>query len=148
LSTLQPPPLESAVPASKPPGPLHRVARRLRILVVDDEPAVGAVLRRVFRGSHDVTVVQKGSAALSMIDGGADFDVLLCDVVMPDLTGPEVYEALRTRHARLLDRFVFITGGALQESARRFLGSVTAPVLYKPFDLGAVRELVRRITTA
>jgi CheY-like chemotaxis protein len=144
LSTLQPPRLEAPTPVN----PIPRVARRLRILVVDDEPAVGAVLRRVFRGAHDVTVVQKGSAAVSMIDAGAEFDVLLCDVVMPDLTGPEVYEALRARHGRLLDRFVFITGGALHESARRFLASVAAPVLYKPFDLAALREQVRRIAAS
>ena len=95
-----------------------------------------------------MTVVQQGSAALSMIDAGTEFDVLLCDVVMPELTGPEIYEALRARHPRLLDRFVFITGGALLENARRFLASVSNPVLYKPFDLGAVRDLVRRTAGA
>ncbi len=118
----------------------------MRILVVDDEPVIGAVLRRIFKGgSHEVTVVQDGRKALGMIDAGAEFDVIFCDVVMPEITGTEVYETIRARHPRLLDRFVFITGGALQESARRILASATATVLHKPFDLGAVRDVVRRI---
>jgi two-component system cell cycle sensor histidine kinase/response regulator CckA len=115
------------------------------MLVVDDEPVIGSVLRRIFRGTHDVTVAEGGQQALSMMDAGADFDVVLCDVVMPDLTGPQVYEAVRERHPRLLDRFVFITGGAIHEKTRTFLASIESPVLSKPFELGAVRELVRRI---
>jgi two-component system, cell cycle sensor histidine kinase and response regulator CckA len=124
---------------------MPRTVPRVRILVVDDEPVIGAVLRRIFSRSYDVTVVEHGKVALSMIDAGAEFDVVLCDVVMPDVTGPQVYEAVRTRHPRLLDRFVFITGGALHEKSRRFLASIANPVLYKPFDLGVVRDLVRRV---
>ncbi len=145
MADLEPPPRESSVPSPS----TKRPARRVRILVVDDEPVIGAVLRRIFKGgAHEVTVVQGGRAALAMIDAGAEFDVIFCDVVMPDLTGTEVYETLRARHPRLLDRFVFITGGALQESARRLLASASTTVLHKPFDLGAVRDAVRRIVAA
>lgn len=115
------------------------------MLVVDDEPVMGSVLRRIFRATHDVTVVEHGQHALAMIDSGVDFDVVLCDVVMPDVTGPQVYEAVRARHPRLLDRFVFITGGAIHEKSRAFLASISNPVLSKPFELAAVRELVRRV---
>jgi two-component system, cell cycle sensor histidine kinase and response regulator CckA len=103
---------------------------------------MGSVLRRIFGGANDVTVVDHGKTALAILDGGAEFDVVLCDVVMPDVSGPQLYEAVRQRHPGLLARFVFITGGALQEKSRRFLASIANPVLTKPFELGALRELV------
>ncbi len=103
---------------------------------------MGSVLRRIFGRSHEVTVVEHGQDALAMMDFGAEFEVVLCDVMMPDLSGPQVYEAVRERHPRFLDRFVFITGGVLHEKTRKFLASIENPVLTKPFELGTVRELV------
>jgi two-component system NtrC family sensor kinase len=126
-------------------APAASACTRARILVVDDEPVMGSVLRRIFGSLYDVTVVDHAKAALAMFDGGADFDLVLCDVVMPDLNGPQLYEAVRARHPRLVDRFVFITGGALQEKSRLFLASIANPVLQKPFELGPLRELVRRV---
>ena len=119
-----------------------RLQRRLRVLVADDEPLVGAALRRALRG-HDVTIVGGGAAAIAAI-GGAEFDVVLCDVMMPDLSGPRVYEAVRSTRPAMLERFVFITGGVLHEGSRRFLSTIPNPVIYKPFDVHVVRELVHR----
>ena len=119
------------------------VQRRLRVLVADDEPLVGAALRRAL-AAHEVTVVNSGGAAIAAIrdqrEGG--FDLVLCDVMMPDVSGPRVYEAVRESHPTLLPRFVFITGGVLHEASRKFLHSVSNRVLYKPFDLYTLRELV------
>ena len=130
-----------------PPPSRGRARRRGRVLVVDDEPVIGSVLRRILGGTHDVTVVEHGKDALSLVEGGADFDVVLCDVVMPDVSGPQVYEAVCARHPRLADRFVFITGDALHEKSRSFLASLANPVLTKPFELGPLRELVRRLVS-
>ena len=94
-----------------------------------------------------MTVVEHGNAALSLIDAGAEFDVVLCDVVMPDVSGPQVYEAVRERHPRLADRFVFITGDPLHEKASAFLATIANPVLTKPFELGPLREIVRRLVS-
>jgi len=142
-------PVESAPRPSigSPPGGHLRATDcpRARILVVDDEPVMGSVLRRIFGAAHDVTVAEHGKMALALLDGGADFDVVLCDVVMPDLSGPQLYETVRQRHPRLLDRFIFITGGALHEKSSLFLASIANPVLQKPFELGPLRELVRRL---
>ncbi len=121
------PPTEAAPKPSRPPSsaspalsapPRAVAARRARILVVDDEPVMGSVLRRIFSRAHDVTVVDHAKAALAIFDSGADFDVVLCDVVMPELSGPELYEAVSRRHPCLLERFIFITGGALQEKSQ------------------------------
>jgi CheY-like chemotaxis protein len=114
------------------------------MLVVDDEPVIGAVLRRIFGASHEVTVALRGREALSILDGGADFDVVLCDVVLPDLSGPQFFEAVRERHPSLAPRFVFLTGGALHEHSCAFLSSVENPVVDKPFELETIRDLVRR----
>ncbi len=113
--------------------------------MVDDEPVMGSVLQRIFGLAHEVTVVGHGKAALSMMDSGAEFDVVLCDVMMPDLSGLQVYEAVRERHPHLVDRFIFLTGGVLHEKSREFLSSLANPVIKKPFELGALRELVRRV---
>jgi CheY-like chemotaxis protein len=113
--------------------------------VVDDEPLMGLVMRRIFGGSHDVAVAESGSLALDLFDAGEDPDVVLCDVVMPGLSGIELYQATRSRHPRIAARFVFVTGGALTEKNRAFLESIPNPVLAKPFELDAVREIVRRM---
>ncbi len=106
---------------------------------------MGSVMRRIFSPSHDVTVVDCGRAALDLIDAGRDFDAVVCDVVMPALCGPELYALVRERRPDLADRFVFVTGGAVHEKNRAFLAAFASRVLYKPFDLAAVRDLVRRI---
>jgi CheY-like chemotaxis protein len=142
LTISQPPPSLSAARSRA------RIISRPRLLVVDDEPVIGSVLRRIFRGSHEVTAVEHGREALSILDAGADFDVVLCDLVMPDLSGPEVYEEVRRRHPRLLDRFVFMTGGALGDKTRAFLAAVRNPIITKPFELGPLRDLVNGLVAA
>jgi CheY-like chemotaxis protein len=122
-----------------------RRVQRKRILVIDDEPIIGSVFRRIFGGMHEVTVASRSREALALLAADAAFDVVLCDVVMPELTGPEVYEEVAARHPHLRARFVFITGGAVQEKHQRFLSTIAVPVLHKPFDLGALRETVARV---
>ncbi|MFT3767036.1 MAG: response regulator [Minicystis sp.] len=124
-----------------------RRRRRLQILIADDEPLVAAALRRAL-AAHDVTVVGGGAAAVAAIQAGTPFDLVICDVVMPDLSGPRVYEAVRETHPDMLARFVFITGGVIHEASRRFLATVSNLVLHKPFDLCVVRDVVRRCAEA
>jgi DNA-binding NtrC family response regulator len=142
-------PLET-VPFSSNPGAGDdhdpsgvRRQRRLRILVADDEPLVGAALKRAL-AAHEVVVVESGAAAVASINDDGPFDLVLCDVMMPDLSGPRVFEAVRVSHPEV--RFIFITGGVTHEASRRALSCMQSPVLQKPFDLGTVRDLVRRCT--
>lgn len=117
--------------------------RRGRILVVDDEPIVGAAIRRTLDAEHDVIVAVSGREALELISR-ADFDLILSDVLMPDISGIDLYEVLRESKAAASERVVFITGGAFTPTARHFLESVPNPTLEKPFEAEALRELVRR----
>jgi CheY-like chemotaxis protein len=126
-------------PAGPPDG-----AGRVRLLVVDDEPAVGAAMRRIFAADHDVTVVYGGREAIEAIEA-APFDVVLCDVMMPDLTGVEVYEAVRAARPELAARFVFVTSGAFDDRCREILSSIPNPVVPKPFDATILRATIERV---
>jgi len=114
-----------------------------RVLIVDDEPGVGRALRRALRG-HDVTVVESGNAALSACEASA-FDVILCDLMMPEMDGISLYEHLGERDPELLPRVVFITGGAFTARGREFVKNVENPTLDKPVDLSELRQVVRRV---
>ncbi|MCK5798735.1 MAG: response regulator [Deltaproteobacteria bacterium] len=111
--------------------------RRLRILVVDDEPAEGAVLTRLLH-QHEVTAVQGGQEALTLLAGGLSVDVLLCDLMMPDMSGMALHERLAVSHPSLADRMVFITGGAFSEEAQAFVDAVENPCLEKPLEMAAL----------
>ena len=122
-----------------PPAPA-----RARILVVDDEPLVGTVLRRTLT-EHEVTVVESGPAALDRISAGEKYDVVLSDLLMPGMSGMELYRTLVERDPVLARRFVFLTGGAFTPAAREFLETEQVAFIEKPFDLPALRAAVRRI---
>lgn len=120
-----------------------KAVRRGRILIIDDEPAVGRTLHRLLGGDHDVTVLCDGQQALDLIGQGAQFDVVLCDLTMPDLSGIDVYERCRAARPDLAQRFVFMTGGTFSNTSREFLDSVGNIFIEKPFDLQTIRLIVK-----
>jgi two-component system cell cycle sensor histidine kinase/response regulator CckA len=141
LPTTEPKPRPVLVAA----GPKQaRGALRGRVLVVDDEPAVGRVLQRILR-EHQVEVANSGRQALELLERGLEPDAVLCDVMMPDLTGRDVYEAVRRAHAGMEGRFIFVSGGAFTTGAREFLASIPNLLLEKPFDEGRVRNVVEEL---
>jgi PAS domain S-box-containing protein len=125
----------AAVPVTRPRG---------RILVVDDEPLVGTVLERTLHGEHDVTVVTSARAALDRIDRGATFDLVLSDLLMPEMSGMDLYRALERKDPRLARRMIFLTGGAFTPAAREFLASEPVLCVEKPFELEAFRAILAR----
>jgi PAS domain S-box-containing protein len=128
-------------PAEQPQAP---TARRGRVLVVDDEPAVGRALKRILR-EHDVELVTSGRQALEKLNADKSFHAILCDVMMPDLAGKDLYEEVQKSGLGLEGRFVFVSGGAFTQGAREFLARVPNPTLEKPFDEAAVRQVVREL---
>ncbi|MFO0585058.1 MAG: ATP-binding protein [Anaeromyxobacter sp.] len=121
-------------PAAPPPAPA-----RARILVVDDEALVGTVLARTLRCDHDVDVVTSARAALDKVESGERFDVVLSDLLMPEMTGMDLYAELRKRDPDYVRRMVFLTGGAFTPAAREFLEETKVVCLEKPFEVGALR---------
>jgi PAS domain S-box-containing protein len=141
--TLPPAP---AVAAEAPAPPLPASAgRRGRVLVVDDEPTVAAAVGRALAGAHDVVLRGSAEEALEAIERGERFDAILCDLMMPGMTGMDLHEALVRVAPEQARRFVVLTGGAFTERAREFLDRVALPRCEKPFDTSALRELVREV---
>lgn len=113
-----------------------------RILVVDDEPLIGAVLQRILGGEHDVTAVQSGREALTAM-ALQPYDLILCDLLMPGMTGLELHAQLTAQQDSHAQRMVFLTGGAATAQARAFLQERPGRCIEKPFDSEILRNIVR-----
>ncbi len=139
-----PAPLPTPTPVGEDTAKQSEVAaKRGRVLVVDDEPRIRALLHRLLR-EHDVTLAATGREALDLLDAGAAFDVILCDLMMPGMTGMELHAALSRARPEDARRMVFLTGGAFAPMAETFLDSVPNERMTKPFEAEALRSLVRR----
>jgi signal transduction histidine kinase/ActR/RegA family two-component response regulator len=130
------------------PAPRARSGRRKRILVVEDEPAVVRALRRLLDEEHHVVVADGGTTALSLLRADAGFDAVLCDVMMPDLTGADLHREIRDEHAELARRFVFMSGGAFGAQAREYVESSKQPALVKPFDRTQLLQALAELESA
>ena len=128
-------PRKAPLPVDRPQG---------RVLVVDDERAIGDGLRRALDGAWLVDVATSAAEALAALSPGCDYDAILCDVMMPETTGIELFERVRTMRPELAARFVFMTGGAFTPQARAFLEVVSAPCLQKPFSVDELSSVLAR----
>jgi two-component system, cell cycle sensor histidine kinase and response regulator CckA len=115
-----------------------------RILIVDDEPLLGQTLLYAFKGRHDVVICTSGRDALSRLEKDARFDLVLCDLMMPDVSGSAVYEAVKRSYPGLVRCFVFMTGGAFTERAREFLAKHPGAQLEKPFNIEDIERILRQ----
>jgi PAS domain S-box-containing protein len=139
-------PPAATIPPPPPPPELQPepFERRGRMLLVDDEVMFAGSLRRLFSGEHDVTVVSSGRHALDRITAGERFDVILCDLMMPEINGVELHAELRRVAPDQADGMIFLTGGAFSRSAQQFLERITNRWFEKPCDLQELRAAVRR----
>ena len=118
--------------------------RRGRILLVDDEALVVRGMVLVLSKDHDVQAVTSATEALALCLGGAKYDLILCDLMMPDMNGMELHARLEQEDPEQADRMLFVTGGAFTEEARQFLGRSHREHVEKPFDPRNLRAIVRR----
>ncbi len=120
--------------------------RRRRVLAVDDEALLLKAYRRMLIDHHDVETAFSAREALRLLDRDREFDVLLCDLQMPEMSGAELHGVVAARWPDLAERFVFITGGAFSPEARRFLDESHVACINKPFQveelLGLIEERV------
>ena len=124
-------------------GPSVKPARCGRVLVVDDEVAVGRTIQRLLGDRHEVVALSSGADAIELLRTGASFDVILCDMSMPEVTGIDVFARSTAARPELADRFVFMTGGSFTSTTRDFLEQSRNERIDKPFDLAALRAVVR-----
>ncbi len=138
----EPIPVPSVTP---PPMPTGEGQAWARVLVVDDELPVAAMLSRLLADEFDVRLATSGREALDLLLRDRTFDVVLCDLLMPGMGGMDLYRELAQRVPGYEERLIFMTGGAFTSRAAEFLESMPQPRLEKPFDLEQVRRVVRRL---
>ena len=121
---------------------------RANVLVIDDEPAVGRVAERVLGGRHSVVVTTSGKVAVARIENGERFDFILCDVMMPAMSGTEVHERIAELDPEQAERIVFMSGGVFSHETRAYLDRLPNRRLDKPFRTEQLVELVEKLTAA
>jgi len=126
-------------PLAEPaPAPVA-AGKRLRILVVDDEPHILYYMRATLESwGHAVEVASDGAYALERAIAG-DFDVIICDLRMPHLSGREMYQKLARHDPRAAERIIFATGDTVRGDTLQFLETLGRPYLHKPFTLAELR---------
>ena len=128
--------------------PQRATGAPLRLLLIDDEPAVRTSVGRMLEPGYRVVLASGVAEALALLASGERFDLVLCDVMMAGGGGEQLYRELASRSASLARRLVFFTGGATTAEAQRFLREQNQPVLYKPLDPEQLSQIAERITTA
>jgi CheY-like chemotaxis protein len=120
----------------------------LAILVVDDEPsftrAVAALLRR---NGHTVDTAGHGELALALLQGRR-YDILLCDLLMPNLNGPTFYGILQSQYPSLCQRVIFLTGDSMRVESMAFLEECGQAWLAKPCRIAAIRSTMEQVLRA
>jgi len=130
--------------AARPAARLHDRGggHRGRVLVIDDEADLTDVTREGLAPFHDVLTTDDARQALEWIASGDRFDLILCDMMMPAMTGMEFYTRLQQQQPAQAAKVVFMTGGAFTPRAREFLARLPNLRLEKPFDLEHVLAVV------
>jgi len=144
LPTARPSALSLPRPPASLPPPARITTRRARVLVIDDEIAIGKAIRRILISDYDVTLESDARVALERLTHEA-FDVIFCDLMMPNMSGMEFFDVLSQRSPDQAARIVFLTGGAFSRRSEEFLRESQNVCLPKPFSREAVSSVVRNM---
>jgi CheY-like chemotaxis protein len=120
-------------------------ARRGRLLIIDDEVVFSGSLRRLFSNEHDVTVVNRGREALDQLRGGRRYDAILCDLVMPEVSGIDLYCELQQIAPDQAACMIFLTGGSFSEKSQGFLDGIGNRCFEKPCNLEQLKAAIREV---
>ena len=121
-------------------------SHRGRFLIIDDEELVARAMKRVLGREHDAVVVTSGAAAQELLQSDQGFDGIICDLMMPEISGMEMFQWLAEHRPVLAQKTLFVTGGAFTPVARKFLRSVKNKVLQKPCKPDDLRAWTREMT--
>src|SRR5258708_19277456 len=115
---------------------------RGRVLVVDDEPMMVRAILRLLEGDHEVVATTDPVDAVAGLRQGLRFDAILCDLMMPTMSGMDVYDAIRKIEPDQARRMVFMTGGAFTPTVLPFLESFENARIEHPLHPSSLRPLV------
>ncbi|OGQ22126.1 MAG: hypothetical protein A2138_22970 [Deltaproteobacteria bacterium RBG_16_71_12] len=114
------------------------------ILIIDDDASIGQLLKRMLDARYDVTVVSEGKSAISLC-ASRDFAAVFCDLMMPGVSGADVYRAVRVFKQPLADRFIFVTAHALDAAEVEFFMGLSNHVVHKPFSLREILSVAAKV---
>jgi CheY-like chemotaxis protein len=118
------------------------------ILVIDDEPSVVRALTGLLRrDGYLVGTASNGRHALAQLQERS-YDVIVCDLHMPDLDGPAFYALLVCQYPALRQRVIFLTGDTIGEASRTFLTQSGRPWLRKPSSIATIRRAIQHVLQA
>jgi signal transduction histidine kinase len=134
----EPSPCTSAPPKNQP-------TRRARVLLVDDEPNILQTYAILLEDEFDVMTAANGAETLARVEAEPDLDLVICDVMMPDMDAASVLDEIRRSHPALVSRFVLHTGGAMTERTRRLVDSGNFPVFFKPISVAEIAKAIHSL---
>jgi len=151
LPRVQSAPTAAVLPDHAPPprAATAPIGPERRVMIVDDEASIRHALSRWFtRKGWSVTLCEDGAQALHAVrHDQTGFDVILCDLKMPGVSGMDVYRTLELERPELLQRLIIATGDVASADVAAFLSAVTVPVLENPFALHHLAEVLRHLDT-
>jgi CheY-like chemotaxis protein len=131
----------AVVPEAPTPSPPAAVVRG-RVLVIDDDPLLLKSVARILGAEFDLVTVTSAREAFARIGEGS-FDVILCDLMMPEMTGMDLHTVLAGAAPAEAEKMIFLTGGTFTPRAQSFLDNVPNLRLDKPFDVKHLRAIIR-----
>ena len=115
------------------------------VCVVDDEPEIGDIVRRALERRYDVDVFESAHQLLSELDDGRRYDVVLCDLYMPGMSGEEVARRLADQWPEQANSLVLMSGASTDRGGPGDVEGFDGPMLQKPFRLAVLRETVSSV---
>lgn len=141
--TLRLPPADADADAPAPARTISQAPESAitgRVLIIDDEPAVALTISRILR-EHEITTVADGRQAVAMIAAGTSYDLIFCDLMMPCISGIEVYQSILATSPAQASKIVFMTGGAFTAASKAFLEEPSRVHVTKPFLPTTIRAI-------
>jgi PAS domain S-box-containing protein len=141
------PPAAAEVHAAQPAAPAiaEFAPRRRRVLIIDDEPRVAQALERMLHTDYDLTLVSCGASAIDHVTAGARYDAIITDVMMPNMTGIELFDRLESLAPDQAHRMIFLTGGVFTPQTQARLEAAGNPQLQKPVGAQDLRACVAKL---
>ncbi|HWB60992.1 MAG TPA: response regulator [Chthoniobacteraceae bacterium] len=112
-----------------------------KILILEDEETVSRFIRFALEPAHKVVIVSNGADGVREVQAG-DFDVIICDMMMPKLPGDMFYFAVERTKPHLCSRFIFMTGLKDDEKINAFIKKIGGLMLAKPFKAPDLLEMI------
>jgi CheY-like chemotaxis protein len=135
-----------STPPSPSPISSERLRKRLRILIIDDDPLVLRAHRRLLQHDHDVVCATGGQEGLDILEMDGHYDVILCDLMMPRVDGRHIFETLEAQNSQLLQKLLFLTGGAFTSRMTNFVEGLSTPPLAKPISRNSLLVAVEAVS--